>query len=266
MKSATPSTVGKSQSFALKPHVSSRSTYALSTLPPAVRAKRMLGTVRGIAAGLAKRLPRHIDVEDLVGAGSVGLADAYTRRAGMPGPEFESFAACRIRGAMLDELRRLDSMPRSTRRSAKKIAIAARVAEQKLGRPAAEEEVAAELGMDVTEYQAIRTNVEAHRAPVLFSAVGDEDCDASQHLADADGEPPDAIASRAQLSKMIAAKVSALPERMRTVISEIYAEETTLKTIGASLGVTESRVSQIHTEAIATLRSTLVRSNKSKAE
>jgi RNA polymerase sigma factor for flagellar operon FliA len=265
MNSATPSTVGKSQSFALKPHVSSRATYALSTLPPAVRAKRMLGTVRGIAAGLAKRLPRHIDVEDLVGAGSLGLADAYTRRGGMPGPEFESFAACRIRGAMLDELRRLDAMPRSARRSAKKIAVAARSAEQKLGRAARESEVAAELGVQLDAYQAIRTQVDAHRAPVLFSAIGDEDYDASQHIADSDGESPDALTSRAELSKLIAAKVSLLPERTRTVLAEIYAEETTLKNIGASLGVTESRVCQIHSEAIAALRSTFAKSHKTNA-
>ena len=226
----------------------------------------MLGTVRGIAAGLAKRLPRHIDIEDLVGAGSLGLADAYTRRAGMPGVEFEAFAACRIRGAMLDELRRIDSMPRSARRSAKKIAVAARTVEQKFGRSARESEVATELGIQVGAYQAIRTNVDARRAPVLFSGIGDEDYDASQHLVDADGEAPDAITSRAQLSKMIAAKVSALPERTRTVLAEIYAEETTLKNIGASLGVTESRVCQIHTEAIASLRSTFAKCEKTNAK
>jgi RNA polymerase sigma factor for flagellar operon FliA len=265
MKNASPSKASKSQSFALRPTVSARTTHALSTMPPAVRAKRMLGTVRAIAAGLAKRLPRHIDIEDLVGAGSLGLADAYTRRATMPGAEFESFAACRIRGAMLDELRRLDSMPRSARRSAKKIAVAARAVEQKVGRPARSSEVATELGMEVGAYQAIRTNVDAHRAPVLFSAIGDDDYDASQHLADSDGESPDAITSRAQLSKLIAEKVSALPERMRTVLVEIYAEETTLKNIGASLGVTESRVCQIHTEAITALRSSLAKNEKTSA-
>jgi RNA polymerase sigma factor for flagellar operon FliA len=226
------------------------------TLPPKVRAARMMATVRKVASRLARRLPRHIDIEDLVGAGSLGLADAYSRRGTMPGWEFEAFAVYRIRGAMLDELRRLDAMPRRSRRSAKKLASACRSVEQKLGRPAVQEEVAAELGLEMSAYQALRAKIDASRAPVPFSALGSEEEDATQELADPKDEAPDTLAARAQISGQIAARVSALPERMRFVLTGIYVDGTTLKQIGRALGVSESRVCQIHTEALSALRST----------
>jgi RNA polymerase sigma factor for flagellar operon FliA len=204
---------------------------------------------------LARRLPRHVDVEDLVGAGSLGLADAFSRRGQMPGSEFEAFASCRIRGAMLDELRRLDAMPRRSRRSAKRVAIASRAVEQKLGRPAVEEEVAAELGLEVNAYQALRAKIDASRAPVPFSALGSEEDDVTQDVADPKDEAPDTLDARAQIGQQIAAKVNSLPERMRTVLLGIYVDGTTLKEIGRSLGVSESRVCQIHTEALSALRS-----------
>ena len=216
----------------------------------------MMATVRKVASRLARRLPRHIDIEDLVGAGSLGLADAFTRRGTMPGWEFEAFAVYRIRGAMLDELRRLDAMPRRSRRSAKRLASACRTVEQKLGRPAVQEEVAAELGLEMDAYQALRAKIDASRAPVPFSALGAEEDDATQELADPKDEAPDTLAARAQISGQITAKVNALPERMRTVLLGIYVEGATLKSIGRSLGVSESRVCQIHTEALAALRST----------
>ncbi len=228
---------------------------ARPTLPPRVRAARMMATVRKVATHLARRLPRHVDIEDLVGAGSLGLADAYSRRGTMPGSEFEAFAAYRIRGAMLDELRRLDAMPRRSRRSAKRLASACRAVEQKLGRPAIEEEVAAELGIEMSAYHALRTKIDASRAPVPFSALGSEDDDATQDVADPKEEGPDALAARAQIGSQIAAKVGALPDRMRQVLTGIYVEGATLKQIGRTLGVSESRVCQIHTEALGALRS-----------
>ena len=213
-------------------------------------------SVRKVASRLARRLPRHVDIEDLVGAGSLGLADAFARRGGMRGSEFEAFATFRIRGAMLDELRRLDAMPRRSRRSAKRLAIACRAVEQKLGRPAVEEEVAAELGLDVHAYQALRSKIDASRAPLPFSALASDDHDATQDVPDPRNEAPDALAARAQLGAQIARRVGALPERMRTVLNGIYVEGATLKQIGKTLGVSESRICQIHSEALALLRST----------
>jgi RNA polymerase sigma factor FliA len=229
---------------------------ARPTLPPRVRAARMMATVRKLAAKLARRIPRHIDVEDLVGAGSLGLADALSRRGAMPGSEFEAFASYRIRGAMLDELRRLDAMPRRSRRSARHVATASRSVEQRLGRPAAEEDVAAELGLEMKAYQALRADLDANRAPLPFSALGGDE-DAPHEVADSKQEAPDALAARAQMNAQIAAKIGALSERTRAVLLAIYVEGTTLKQIGQTLGVSESRVCQIHTEAIASLRSAL---------
>jgi RNA polymerase sigma factor FliA len=238
---------------------------ARPTLPPGVRAARMMSTVRKVASRMARRLPRHVDIEDLIGAGSLGLADAFSRRGTMPGSEFEAFAAFRIRGAMLDELRRLDSMPRRSRRSAKALASACSSIEQKLGRPATEEEVAGELGIEMSEYQALRSKIDASRSPVPLSALATDDEDVTHDVADPKDEGPDALAARAQIGKRIAEKVNDLPERMRVVLMGIYVEGTTLKQIGLLLGVSESRVCQIHTEALAALRSTLGATNEDSA-
>jgi RNA polymerase sigma factor for flagellar operon FliA len=208
----------------------------------------MMSTVRGIAAGIAKRLPRHVEMEDLVGAGSLGLAEAFSRRGAMTGHEFENFAACRIRGAMLDELRQRDSMTRGSRQTAKRLAKAARAVEQRIGRPATEEEIASELSLDLSAYHALCAKVTANRAPVAFSALGESD-DVVRNVAD----PSDHI----RLSILIARHLETLSERQRTVLVRLYVEGMTLKEVGISLGVTESRVCQIHSEALAALRAAL---------
>ena len=211
-------------------------------------------TVRRMAAKLSKRLPRSVDLEDLVGAGSLGLAEAFTRRGAMIGSEVESFDACRIRGAVLDELRRLDSMTRCSRRAAKRIAKACRAAEQKLGRPAFEGEIAAELGIDLRAYQALRAQVDASHAPVSFTVLGPDNDELTRDIADPSDETPDALVDRARLSALITSQVGALSERKRAVLMGVYVENRTLKEIGLSLGLTESRVCQIRAEALAALR------------
>ncbi|HEY2515524.1 MAG TPA: sigma-70 family RNA polymerase sigma factor [Polyangiaceae bacterium] len=221
------------------------------TLPPPVRAAKMLKSVRTMAAGIARRLPRHVEVEDLVGAGALGLADAFSRRNGMPGTEFEAFASVRVRGAMFDELRRLDSMPRRVRARAKEVAQAKRRVEQRDGANAAEESVAKELGMDMAAYQNVRTTIEARRAPIQLSALTEDGVEAPIPET---AEGPDATVARAQIGKLIASGVHELPERMRRVVVGLYVEGETLKQIGQSLGVSESRVCQIHGDALALLR------------
>jgi RNA polymerase sigma factor for flagellar operon FliA len=213
----------------------------------------MMGTVRAIAARLARRLPQHIDREDLIGAGSLGLADALSRRGTMPGPEFEAFAACRIRGAMLDELRRIDSMTRGARRASKRVSRARHAVEQRLGRTATEKEVAQELGVDLETYRSICVHIDANRAPVFFSAL--ENDDGSTDVCDVRNLSFDAPSVRAELSAIMWTEVNALPERLRAVLVGLYVEGKTMKEIGASLGVTESRVCQLHGEALNVLRS-----------
>jgi RNA polymerase sigma factor for flagellar operon FliA len=193
----------------------------------------MLKTVRMVAAKMARRVPRHVDIEDLVGAGALGLADAFSRRNGMPGSEFEAFASYRVRGAMLDELRRLDAMPRRTRARAK------------------------ELGLDLSDYQDMQAAIESSRGPIQLTPLSGEDGDMIQEIADPKADGADEILSRSELGELIVEGINTLPERMRRVIVGLYVEGETLKQIGASLGVTESRACQIHTEALAILRSNL---------
>ncbi len=142
------------------------------SMPPAMRAARMLKTVRQIAGRMARRLPQSVEVDDLVGAGALGLADALSRRNGMPSQEFEAFASFRIRGAMLDELRRLDAMPRRSRARAKEVARANRRVEQREGAPASEEQLAQELGLDMPAYQEMRAKLEASRGPIHLERDG----------------------------------------------------------------------------------------------
>jgi RNA polymerase sigma factor FliA len=231
---------------------------ARATLPPPVRAARMFKTVRQIAARMARRLPRHVDVEDLVGAGALGLADAFSRRNGMPGPEFEAFASYRVRGAMLDELRRLDAMPRRSRTRAKEVARAHRTVEQRSGTAAKDEEVAQELGLDMSAYQVLRGKLEASRGPIQLTLAANDDDDKVDEIADAKTEMPDAIVARTQISELVVEGINTLPERMRLVLVGLYVEGQTLKEVGRGLGVSESRVCQIHTEALQLLRSRFV--------
>ncbi len=219
-------------------------------MPPAARAAKMLKTVRGVAATLARRLPSHVELDDLVGAGALGLADALSRRNDMPGREFEAFALCRIRGAMFDELRRLDTMPRRVRSQAKEIAKASRCVELREGGAASEEQVAAELGLGMSDYQAARATIEARRPPIPIASLG-EDAD---DVMPAANEAPDAVVARGEVARLVAGGIDALPERLRKVVASLYAEGRTLKDIGVALGVSESRVCQMHSEAIRLLR------------
>ncbi len=230
---------------------------ARATLPPPVRAARMLKTVRMVAAKMARRVPRHIDIEDLVGAGALGLADAFSRRNGMPGSEFEAFASYRVRGAMLDELRRLDAMPRRTRARAKQVDQAHRAVERRSGTAAKEEEVAKELGLELADYQEMQAAIESSRGPVHLAPAPGEDGDMIHEFADPKSEGPDEILSRSQLGELIVEGINTLPERMRRVLVGLYVEGETLKEIGVSLGVSESRACQIHSEALAILRANL---------
>jgi RNA polymerase sigma factor for flagellar operon FliA len=217
----------------------------------------MLKTVRMVAAKMARRVPRHVDIEDLVGAGALGLADAFSRRNGMPGSEFEAFASYRVRGAMLDELRRLDAMPRRTRARAKQVDQAHRAVERRSGTAAKEEDVAKELGLELSDYQDMQAAIESSRGPIQLTPLSGEDGDMIQEIADPKSDGPDEILSRSELGELIVEGINTLPERMRRVIVGLYVEGETLKQIGASLGVTESRACQIHTEALAILRSNL---------
>lgn len=209
--------------------------------------------VKRIAYHLLGRLPSSVQVEDLMQAGMIGLLEASRKFDHSKGASFETYAGIRIRGAMLDEVRKGDWAPRSVHRNTRMVSDAIRAVEARLGRDAKDHEVAAELEMSLEDYYAILGDTAGSK---LFSF---EDLLESGAAADvhADGEPQGELVDERFRSALVEA-IEGLPERERLVLSLYYDEELNLKEIGAVLGVSESRVSQLHTQCAARLRARLV--------
>ena len=204
---------------------------------------------RRVALRVARRTPSWIASEDLVSAAMVGLAEAAERYDSARGEPFVAFATKRVRGAVLDELRRGDPLSRSARRSARQLGETMRTLEQRLGRPPEDHEVAAALGIDVEEYQdelAMLTHI---------STVGLEVAESGSAGAIADaGLSPAGELERAQTLANLTHALKALAPRDAQILALYYNEEFTYAEIGALLGVTESRVCQLHGRALARLR------------
>jgi len=207
-----------------------------------------------IAHYMMARLPASIEFDDVLQAGMLGLLDAVSRYEVTQGAQFETYAAQRIRGAIVDELRRNDWLPRSVRKSMRKIESAVSVLEQRLGRPPKEREMASQLGLPLEEYQHQLHQARGH--PLVHSE--DFDDPEGESVFDAGGPRDilDALIDR-EFRQRLASGVADLPEREKTVMSLYYEKERNLREIGQVLGVTESRVCQIHSLAAARLRSRL---------
>jgi RNA polymerase sigma factor FliA len=214
-------------------------------------ARRMIPTIHRIAHQLARRLPRHINIDDLVSAGYEGLVTAYTRFDPARGEGFEAYAEFRIRGAMLDDLRANDPLSRDQRAHANKIAAMTHALRARLGRAPASDEIAAELGITLEVYWQQLT---ASATDVSTSLDREDGFDAFFQVRDPHVEATDEHLCRKELKRAIHCAIDALPERLQRVIELHYGEGLTLREIGELFNVTESRVCQLRSEAIRLLR------------
>lgn len=211
--------------------------------------------VRRVANQLAGRLPASVDVGDLVQAGMIGLMDAMTRFDENGGAQFETFATQRVRGAMLDELRGTDWLPRSARRAQRTIEQHIGDLEQSLQRAPTETEVAEAMNLDLSAYQKMLGDARGAQL-VYIDDLGGRDSDEGF----LDRHAPDEPASMVELLKSdefrdaLTNAVGQLPEREQMVMAMYYEQDLNLKEIGAVLGVTESRISQLHSQAVSRLR------------
>lgn len=211
--------------------------------------------VKRIAYHLAGRLPPQVEVEDLMQAGMMGLLEAAKNYTLGRGASFETYAGIRIRGAMLDALRKLDWAPRSVHRKGRAAAQALREVEARRGSEASEADVAAHMGVSLPEYQRI---VQDSLGCQLLRLNDADDGDDSTLDRLADGAPdPEANALDQSMRQAIIEAIQMLPERERLVLSLYYEQELNLKEIGAVLKVTESRVCQLHGQALLRLKAQL---------
>ncbi|MHB8262722.1 MAG: FliA/WhiG family RNA polymerase sigma factor [Acidimicrobiales bacterium] len=216
--------------------------------------------VKYVAGRIGSGLPDYIEQSDLVSYGFFGLIDAIERFEPSRGPKFESYAISRIRGAIIDELRKTDWVPRSVRKKAKEVEQAYGRLHATLGRVPNESEVAGDLGIEVCALQDILREISLTGViaieQVFFSGNGNERKTVGDALADNADLPPLVLESK-EARESLNRALMALRERERTVIALYYYEGLTLSAIGNILGVTESRVCQIHTKAVLQLRSLL---------
>jgi RNA polymerase sigma factor for flagellar operon FliA len=213
------------------------------------------GLVKRIAYHLIGRLPSSVDVEDLIQAGMIGLLEAARNYSTTGGANFSTFAGIRIRGAMLDEVRKLDWTPRSVHRRMREMSRAISQIEHREGRDARDHEIAASLHVSLEEYHALLQDAASARVSSLEDLNEDEHA-VLDRQAGADDEPYGNVHD-ATFMQQLAGEIAHLPEREKLVMSLYYDDELNLREIGEVLGVTESRVCQIHGQALARLRARL---------
>ncbi|HEX5246234.1 MAG TPA: RNA polymerase sigma factor WhiG [Gaiellaceae bacterium] len=232
---------------------------------PAIR-DRLIVTyaplVKYVAGRLGSGLPAHVDDEDLVSYGLLGLIGAIERYDPDRDVKFETYAIARIRGAIIDELRALDWVPRSVRSRARDIERAIGELEAKLGRVPSDEEIAGKLGLTVEELdeslsEISRSSIAALDELWTISGSGGDQVALIDTIEDTEAPDPQGALSQTELREAIADAIARLPEREKLVVTLYYYEELTLREIGEVLGVTESRVSQLHTKAILRLKARL---------
>jgi RNA polymerase sigma factor for flagellar operon FliA len=214
--------------------------------------------VRRVAAQLIAKLPANVEMDDLVQAGMIGLFDALSRYQADQGAQFETFAMQRVRGAMLDELRGNDWLPRSVRRNQRSIESAIQRLEQRHKRHPSDLEIAAEMGLTIDAYHAMLGDARGSQL-IYLDEMGSDDSEEGfldRHQIADNAEPVSMLRDERFRGALIEA-IEGLPEREKLVMGMYYEQDMNLKEIGAVLGVTESRVSQLHSQAVARLRTKL---------
>lgn len=220
--------------------------------------QRYVPLVKRLAYHLLARLPASVQLEDLVQNGMIGLLDAIDRYQEGLGAQFETYASQRIRGAMLDGLRENDWLPRSLRSELRRVEGAIAQLEHEFGRAPSESELAAALSMPLADYQRLLQDARGHQLLYLEDISGDGDEDfLDRHLVDNDSNPA-AILEEKNVRESLVQAIGRLPEREKVMMALYYEQELNLREIGEIMGVTESRVCQLHSQAIARLRSVIV--------
>ena len=217
--------------------------------------------IKYVANRIALRLPPHIEVDDLISVGAIGLMDAIEKYDPSRGAKFKTYAEFRVRGSILDELRSLDWVPRSVRQKASKLDAVSSKLQSKLGRLPEDEEIAKEMGVTLEEF--FKTLNETRNMPLLSLedlGIARDSGDKQSLLDTLEGRSdvdPQTQMRLTELKNLIAAAIDSLPEKERLMVSLYYYEELTMKEIGEVLGITESRISQIHSKAVYRLRTKL---------
>ncbi len=227
-----------------------------------------LPTVRFLARRIHERLPQHVELDDLISAGVVGLIDAFSKFDYTKQVQFKSYAQFRIRGAILDSLRTLDWSPRELRRKGRAVEEAIRSVTHKLGRAPSEQEIAREMELDLRDYQHLLGELKGLEIGSLHMERNEDSGD--EELAYISGSPEEDPLFRClqgEMKQRLADAIEELPEKEPLVLTLYYYDELTMKEIGLALGVVESRISQIHSSVVVRLRVALagLRTDYSKA-
>ena len=226
-----------------------------------------LPQVKFIARRIHERLPQHVPFDDLLHAGIVGLIDAMHKYDASKNVRFASYAKFRIRGAILDSLRDMDWSPRDLRRKARRLETTMQKLQTELGHSASEPELAAAMGMTLEEFQHMLDEIRGLEVGSLQieSLEDGRETDLSETSPGPADQDPLSLYMQGERKQMLADAIAQLPEREQQVLALYYQEELTMKEVGAVLGVGESRVSQIHSVAVARLRAALATTGQARA-
>ncbi|MBU1220543.1 FliA/WhiG family RNA polymerase sigma factor [Myxococcota bacterium] len=214
-------------------------------------AKEHIYLVYRVASRTARKIPSHYPFDDLVGAGMIGLMDAVGKFNPELGIKFESYAEFRIKGTILDSLRTSDPLSRESRRRIRELTEAKRELENRLGREVSDDELCDVLSMDISDLHEI-TSLAMSSNTVDFDSLSE--ISGADNIPDPDMPTPHEVSDYKDLIERLSSAIARLPDRLATVLSLYYHEELNMKEIGAVLGITESRVSQLRTEALAKLK------------